>query len=201
MKTNPLKSLPLIAALAALTSCDTVNVSSWTDPAFIGRPVGKTMILGVAESDALSRQYEGLFVERLAELGIDATSLHAALQTTVKVPEDALVAALRENAFSSIIVTRLLSETERQQVITTGYPAHYGSYYGFYAHAYGMSRTSAEIQSFMEYELETNLYDVDTRKLVWTGRKVIYDDRSDMTNMKGIVKGVIKDLRAQGMID
>jgi len=171
------------------------------DPAFEGRTIGKTMALGVAESDSISRQYEALFVERLTELGVDAQSLHALIQKTDPASEEALVAALKEHNYDSILVTRKLSETERQQVVTTGYyPSHYGNYYGYYSHAYSLSYNTATVQSFLEFELETNLYDVKTEKLVWTGRTIVYDDRSDLTNMKGIIKGVIKDLNKKGLL-
>ena len=191
-----------IFTVCLLASCNTVKVHSWMDPQFEGRTIGKTMVLGVAESDSLSRQYEALFVERLAELGVEAKSLHALVQKTDPVSEEALVAALQEHGYDSILVTRQLSETERQQVVTTGhYPSHYGGgYYGYYSHAYTLSYNTATVQSFMEFELETNLYDVKTEKLVWTGRKIVYDDRTDLTNMKGIIKGVIKDLSKKGLL-
>ena len=184
-----------------LASCNTVKVHSWMDPQFEERSIGKTMVLGVAESDSISRQYEALFVESLAEFGVAADSLHALVQKTDPVSEEALVAALQEKGYDSILVTRKLSETERQQVVTTGYyPSHYGSYYGYYSHAYTLSFNTATVQSFLEFELETNLYDVKTKKLVWTGRTVVYDDRSDLTNMKGIIKGVVKDLGKKGLL-
>jgi hypothetical protein len=187
--------------ISLLTSCNTVKVHSWMDPAFEGRTMGKTMILAVGESDSLSLQYEGLFMERLSELGITAESLHASIQPTDQITEEDLVQQLLVHGYASILVTRLLSETERQQVINTGYyPSHYGNYYGYYSHAYTLNYNTATVQSFMEFELETNLYDVKTKKLVWTGRKVIYDDRSDLTNMKGIIKGVVKDLGKKGLL-
>ena len=190
-----------VLTVCLLASCNTVKVRSWTDPEFAGRSAGKTMVLGVAESDSISRQYEAFFVEYLAELGVKADSLHALLQKTDPVSEEALVAALRKHNYDSILVTRQLSETERQQVVTTGYyPSHYGNYYGYYSHAYSLSYNTAYVQSFMEFELETNLYDVKTKKLVWTGRTIVYDDRSDQTNMKGIIKGVVKDLGKQNLL-
>jgi hypothetical protein len=197
------KSILLLASFVTclLASCNTVKVHSWTDPEFAGRSIGKTMVLGVADSDSVSRQYEALFVDHLAESGIKADSLHALLQKTDPVSEEALVAALQKHNYDSILVTRKLSETERQQVVTTGYyPSHYRSYYGYYSHAYTLSYNTAYVQSFLEFELETNLYDVKTQKLVWTGRTIIYDDRSDQTNMKGIIKGVVKDLGKQDLL-
>ncbi len=188
-------------AICLLASCNTVKVRSWTDPEFTDRAIGKTMVLGVADSDSVSRQYEAHFVGHLAASGIKADSLHALLQKTDPVSEEALVAALQKHNYDSILVTRKLSETERQQVVTTGYyPSHYGNYYGYYSHAYSLSYNTASVQSFMEFELETNLYDVKTQKLVWTGRTIVYDDRSDATNMKGIIKGVVKDLQKQDLL-
>ncbi len=190
-----------VFTVCLLASCNTVKVHSWMDPAFEGRRIGKTMVLGVAESDSISRQYEALFVERLTELGVEAKSLHALVQKTDPVSEAALVAALQEHNYDSIIVTRKLSETERQQAVTTGYyPDHYDSYYGYYSYGYALTYNTAYVQSFVEFELETNLYDVKTKKLVWTGRKIVYDDRSDLTNMKGIIKGVVKDLKKKGLL-
>ena len=190
-----------VFTVCLLASCNTVKVHSWMDPAFEGRRIGKTMVLGVAESDSISRQYEALFVERLTELGVEAKSLHALVQKTDPVSEAALVAALQEHHYDSIIVTRKLSETERQQVVTTGhYPSHYGGYYGYYSHAYSLSYNTATVQSFVEFELETNLYDVKTKKLVWTGRKIVYDDHSDLANMKGIIKSIVKDLHKRDLL-
>ncbi len=190
-----------ILTACLLTSCNTVKVRSWTDPAFAGRNIGKTMVMGVAESDTASRQYEAYFVEQLTALGVESASLHALVQKTDPVSEDALVAALRKDHYDSILVTRKLSETERQQVVTMGYyPDYYDSYYGYYSYGYGLTYNSAYVQSFMEFELETNLYDVKTKKLVWTGRTIVYDDRSDQTNMKNIIKGVLKDLGKKGLL-
>ncbi|MEE9368872.1 MAG: hypothetical protein V3V05_08405 [Pontiella sp.] len=190
------------SALCLLSACNTVRIQSWSDPQFDGRSIGKTIVLGVAESDSLSRQYEDLFVSRLLELGVEAGSLHANTQITHKIGKDALDALLKSNNVDTIIVTRTRSETERNQVVTTGYYATpYNNYWGYYDYGYSLSYNTAHVASFMEFELETNVYDVETEKLVWTGRKVVYDDRSDLTNMKGIIKGVIKDLSKKGMID
>ena len=194
----------ILAALMAglLSSCNTVKMESWADPAFANRPIGKTIVLGVAESDTISRQYEDLFVARLLELGVSSSSLHANHKVTDKLDRDALTALLKTNNVDSIIVTRLLSETERNQVVTMGYySTPYNNYWGYYDYGYSLSYNTAEIASFMEFELETNLYDVATEKLVWTGRKVVYDDRSDVKNMQGIIKSVIKDFRKESFID
>jgi hypothetical protein len=171
------------------------------DPQFEGRPAGKTMVLALADSDALCGQYEALFVESLTELGATSASLRANMKVTEKLTKERLVAELQTNGYDSIIVTRVLSEASRDQVVTTGYYATpYNTYWGYYDYGYSLSYQTATVTSMMEFELETNLYDVKSEKLVWTGRKVVYDDRSDLTNMKSVIRSVIKDLGKKGLL-
>ncbi len=58
----------------------------------------------------------------------------------------------------------------------------------------------ASVSSYMEYVLETNVYDVESEELVWSGRKAIFDDRSSIENMKLITSNVIRDLEKRGLL-
>lgn len=191
----------LAAATAFLTACNTAKVQTWTDPAFEDRPLGNTMVLGIGDSNSKIRQYENLFATRLSELGVAAGSLHTTFQVPEKPDREALETILKSNDIDSIIVTRMLSETERNQMVTTGYYStpSYSSYWGYYSHS--ISFYSADISSFREFELETNLYDVESEKLVWSGRMVVYDDRSDLKNMRETIRTVMLELRKNGFID
>jgi len=201
MKKQTYLTLIAVATVGLLTSCFTTKTQSWMNPKFEGRSLGKTMVLGMSVSESLSRQYETLFVEQLTERKIDANSLHSICPKAKTLDEETLVGTLQKNKFKSILVTRLLSEKERQQVVTTGYyPSYYNDYYGYYSHGIGLGYNTAYVQSFVEFELETTLYDVQTKQLVWTGRKIVYDDRTDLTNMKKVVKGVLKDLGKKGLL-
>ena len=183
--------------LAGLTGCFTTKITSWSDPAFENRPIGKTMVLGISETGSTSQRYEGYFVEKLQEQGIDGTSCYSLLQPTDVITEEQLVQYLQEHNYDSILVTRLLDERDHTQVSTTGsYPSHYGDYYGYYS--YGMTQTY--VDNIMEYILETNLYDVKSRKLVWTGQKSVYDTNSEKSNIKEVVGVIIKDLKKKGLL-
>ena len=203
MTTRILSYSALITAAVFLNACNTAKIQTWTDPAFDGRPLGKTMVLGIGESNSRIRQYEDLFALRLFELGVPAGSLHATCKVPEKPDRAELEAMLKTNDVDSIIVTRILSETERNQLVSTGYYSTpiYSSYWGYYSYGYSISFHDAEISNFREFELETNLYDVETEKLVWSGRSVVYDDRSDMKNMRQIIRTVILELRKNGFVD
>ena len=180
-----------------LTACTTSKLTSWSDPAFENRPIGKTMVLGIPEEGSTSQRYEGYFVEKLLEQGIDGTSCHTLMKPTDVISEEQLVQYLQKYGYDSILVTRLMDERDHTQVSSMGsYPSHYGDYYGFYS--YGMSQTY--VDNIMEYILETNLYDVKSRKLVWTGQKSVYDTKSEKSNIKEVVAVIIKDLKKKGLL-
>jgi hypothetical protein len=103
----------------------------------------------------------------------------------------------------TLIITHVLDGTQRDQVVTVGYNAspYNNGYYGYYNYGYTLTANSATVSSFMEYVLETNVYDVESKQLVWSGRKSIFDDRSDMDNMTIIISNVIKDLDKRGLLN
>lgn len=195
MKRHTSVRLIVVGVVGLLTACGTLRVDSWVNPEYPNRPVGKIMVLGVGKTVEISRQYEGLFIDRLTELGIDADSMHRHVNRENMVTEDELVNILKEHACDSIIVTRLISETE-QHYAGGDYPNHYWHYYGFYSSAFE-ART---VESLIEYDLETNLYDVETRSLVWSGRELVYNDRSAQSNMRDVINALIKKLQRENMV-
>jgi len=183
-------------------SCGTVRVNSWMDPSFgKGWKIGKTAVLAIAESDSLRREYEDAFVEGLTLQKATAESLVVLLPKTEKMTKEELVALLKKNGFDSIFITRKVSSTERQQVVDMGYPAYYGDYYNYYSYAFGLSfGGNTQVYNYTEFEMETNLYDVKSQKLVWSARQRVTDDRSSRSNIKGMVNGLLKDLRQKGLL-
>ena len=195
MKRCTSSKLVLIGVVGLLTGCGMLHVDSWVNPEYPSRPVGKIMILGIGKTVEISRQYENLFIDRLTKLGVEADSMHRYVCREDLVTEDEIVEILKEHACDSIIITRLLAEKERHYV-GGGYPDHYWHYYGFYSNAFD-ART---VESLVEYDLETNLYDVETRSLVWSGREVVYSDRPAQSNMKDVIKALLKSLQHANMV-
>lgn len=185
-----------------LVACGTARVNSWMDPSFEkGWKIGKTAVLAIAESDSLRREYEDDFVEGLTAEKITAESLMILLPKTEKMTKEELVDLLKKNGFDSIFITRKVSSTERQQVVDLGYPTYYGDYYNYYSYAFGLSfGGNTQVYNYTEFEMETNLYDVKSQKLVWSARQRVTDDRSSRSNIRRMVNGLLKDLRQKGLL-
>lgn len=185
-----------------LSSCSTLRIQSWSDPAVSERPIGKVMVVGVAQSATTCRMFENHFVEELQQEGIIAVSGHDLIQPTEKITEAQIEEALVDGAFDSILITRLAGEQSQSQYVQTGYqsgfPSYYNHYHGYYA--YSSISPVGYVDTVTEYQLETNLFDVQSGKMVWGGVKSVYDTSSRSSNIKKMVKTVIRDLNRKKLL-
>lgn len=171
------------------------------NPGYINRPPGKVLVVGVAQSDDLRRQYEDHFVERLAAAGVEGVTSYATIPQPERISEEDIDKAVSELGADSVIVTRVISEVDRAQY-TPGMsmPTAYYDYYDYYDSAYDYAHTPGYVQNYIEYRLETNLYDVETGDLVWSGRKMITDQQSTERTIKSVISATIGDLRKKGLL-
>jgi hypothetical protein len=199
---NARKVMAVGAGLAALAGCSTLKIQSWSDPAVSERPIGKVMVVGVAQSATTSRMFENHFVEQLQQEGITAFSGHDLIQPTEKITEAQIEAALVDGAFDSILITRLAGEQSQSQYVQTGYqsafPSYYNHYHGYYA--YSVVSPVGYVDTVTEYQLETNLFDVTSGKMIWGGVKSVDDASSRTANIRKVVTTVIRDLKRKKLL-
>ena len=185
-----------------LSACSTLMDRGQINPEFNHRKIGKTMILGLAVNDSMSLQYEMLFTQHLTPHGVSAQSLHALVPNTDTLSREELVEILKKQNVDSILVTRILSEEEQSQVvIDRDYnAANYGSHYDHSRKSFTPNYNAPTEETLLKFELETNLYDVKTQQIVWSGKKTVYDDRSNISNMKKVIHSVVRDLKKNDLL-
>ena len=88
-----------------------------------------------------------------------------------------------------------LHRKEEKEVYTRGGSAH-GGYYGYYSRhsARGYATTSRT------FRLETNLYDVKTEELIWSGQSKTLSKDSKYQIINDVIKIVINDLQNNKLI-
>lgn len=192
------KILPVLAAVLTaglLTSCSTLEMQTWSDPDVPDRQLGPSIVLGVAASDNMRRSYEDMFANRLKEVGANVVASYSVLPDEDKLDEAEVRAAIKKAGVESVIVTRVVDERDKTQYVPA---VSHGGYYGYYSYGYNFS--SGHAYNYTETHLETNVYDVETEKLVWAGRMVVTDHKSDKKNMKDVVAGQVKEWQKAGML-
>jgi len=193
----------LAAALLAACGTTTKIPNAWRNPAHEGAPYQKVFVIGVGENDTNRRLFEDRFAATLSSKGGVASPSYGALPHSERLTEAQIRGAIQGGGYDGVVVTRLLGVEEKTEYVpprTYTVPRHYGGYYGYYGtswdtvHEPGYSTTRTIVR------LETNLYDVGTGELAWSGQSETFNPDSLTDIIESATKAVAKRLGKERLI-
>jgi len=200
----------LLVAFLAGCGGSTKLVRSWTTPDFKAGTVKKVFVLGVAQDQGLRREYEDNFVATLAKRGFGAGAGYSVFPDLEQIHKDRAGAAIRMDGYSHVLVTRVVNIEERETYVSPstvsvgvgygGYPGWYGGWYPYMSTGYGYVTSPGYVTVSKVVTLETNLYDVQSEKLVWSGMTETWVDGSSDKQIGKVIETVVWDLRAKGVL-
>jgi hypothetical protein len=163
-------------ALVTLASCgaNTQLTSAWSEPRAAGGTFQKIAVLGIAPTDAGRRLYEDTFVRELQRYGVQGVPTYTVF-TGDKIDKEAGAAKLREMGCDGVVVTRIVDKQTVQTYYPPTYtmvappPSYYGGWYGYYNMGYSYASSPGYTTTSQDVRIETNLYDLQSDKLAWTG--------------------------------
>ena len=199
-----LRSLSILLALAALVSgCQSTSIrSAWFDTDFAGPPFRKVMVVGDVGTTAGARTFEDDFAAKLRAAGVDAIASHTVKLEDPNVTEASFVAAVTGSGAQGLLLVRLLGVDTRTQVTTTMVPG--GMAWGRSPWGGPASRSMVAVPQVRQYELaavETKLYDVKTRQLVWAATTSTFNPGSLARETPAFAELIIGQLAARGVIE
>ncbi len=208
MTTRPTPILCVSAALLAaalLAACGTTTKipNAWRNPAHEGAPYQKIFVIGVGENDTNRRLFEDRFAAALSGKGGVASPSYGALPHSERLTEAQIRGAIQGGSFDGVVVTRLLGVEEKTEYVpprTYTVPRHYGGYYGYYGSSWDVVHEPGYYQTHTIVRLETNLYDVGTGELVWSGQSETFNPSSLTDIIDSVTKAVAKRLRKESLI-
>jgi hypothetical protein len=160
--------------LAALGACSapTQLTSDWADPNLGSHAYKKIVVVGITPRAAGRRAYEDAFVSELQARGVEAIPSYT-FGGTGQMDKDAAIAKLKEVGADGVLVTRLVDKETVQNYYPPTYSsvpsAYYGGWYGYYSTGYSYMYSPGYVEENKVYRVETNLYNVDSDKLAWSG--------------------------------
>ena len=181
-----------------LTGCSQTKVTSvWVDPEYQGDGIDNVFVVGVSKDGGVRRIFEDEFVALFKQKGVIATSSYRVVPDEDLQNEKMLDIKVRESGSDTILMTRVIDIRKDTQYIPPDYvyapPAHYyGGWHGYYNRAYMVSPGYT-----VEYEtamLETNLYDLETDKLIWSARSDAPTDGKVGKHIKDFSRSIINQL-------
>ncbi len=205
------RSVAVSAALAltALAACaPTVKMlSSWKAPTFQEGSVKKVLVLGIAPDSALRRQFEDVFAAEFRARKVDSVPGYPWFPEPRTVAKDAAAEKVKAEHVSHVVVTRIVDKKSVQEyhppVVMTagvGYPGYYGSWGSYWSVGYSTAVSPGYISNKDVVCLETNVYEVATGAMVWTGMTETWVEGEPHQNVDAVIRRVVYELRQARII-
>jgi hypothetical protein len=192
----------LAALVAVLTlSCGGTQITkSSIDRNRVGKPVSDILVIVVADKPENRATFERKFVEHLQAAGVEAVSSTEAIPMPpdLKLEKDVILKAVAKYETDAVIVTFLAGIEEKDTNVNTG--RVYQGYYDYYGFAYGYVNDTGFYRGVTTVKLRTNLYDVKTEKLIWSGESKSTDVGSVGQLTNEVIPLVVAELQKNNLI-
>ena len=189
-----------IATLIASCASTTTLVNQWRASDYRGGPFGNILVIGISDQEGTRRTFEDVLSDKLRERGVAAVPGHRQLPSTGKADEQTLLEAVRDSAADGVLMTRVVGvDTETRY--TPGYIGMWPGpgFYGYYASAWAYE--PPRLEQYKIVTLESNLWDMQTKSLVWSGTARIFQPGEVHKEIVELARVIIAALEQNGLIE
>ncbi len=182
-------------------SCAGTRMSqTWVDETRRGKPVSDVLVIVVADKAKNREAFEHKFVQQLKAAGVEAVSSADVIPMPrdLKLEKDVILQAVAKYGNDAVIISHLTG-LDKKEVFTRTGPI-YGGYYNYYGYTFDTVHDRGFYSEIATVRLETNLYDVKTEKLLWSGQSQTEDVQSINKLIDEVIALVIKDLQKNKLL-
>lgn len=191
----------LACASLLLAACASTSLqSAWFDTTYQGGAFKRVLVVGVGTNVANRRVFEDIFSQKLSASGTQGIPGYRFLPDDARTNEPAWDAGVARSGADALLLVRLLGVDTKTQVSTTMVtgPGFYGPYYGGW---WGPSMVAVpEVTQYDIANVETSVFDVKTRRLVWAATTQTFNPSSVAQETPGFADLIIKQLAARALI-
>jgi hypothetical protein len=199
MKKILIVSVGILMTLLMVSCASTKFTGTWVDENYSGGPIKSIMVVGVAENPRNRKIFEAAMAKQFEQNGVNAVPSEVALGGQEINKDNLIEAATKENV-EAVLVTRVVGVDKEQvyyppTVYTVPDPYYY-RWDTYYPRMYDYVDSPGYMATYEYVNLETNVYDLTERKLIWSAASETFDP----TNVNKVVEELAKKLvrRMQG---
>lgn len=202
MKGNHLKWFGFMLILAVLNmSCAGTSITpTYVDDTYTGK-VSNFLVITVIGSKLHQQYFENEFVSQLKSIGVDAVSSAEVMEmpSDLILTKEMILDAISQHHNDAVIITQLIDK-ENTDLYRSGSP--YNGFYDYYRAGYRyVNGPGYKTSSKTTLVLETNLFDVKTEKLIWSGITETLDrNPGDSEIVPDVVKALVDRLKESPLI-
>jgi hypothetical protein len=213
MKTQQRLILFLGLTLILVSCSPTTQLrKSWSDPSLAKNPVEpfKKVLIMVNSKNEVNRKAAE---DQLVSLIRNGNAIQSyAYVTPADTSQKELVERLIKDGFDGAITMRVKAVVQTKTKTTSNPGTSYSSWYGYgpYGYSYGVSYNvgprednstgNVDLNSFKDYIIETNIYSLEKKMLLWSGVTASMSAKKIDPAMTGIVNTIRKELKKKGFL-
>jgi hypothetical protein len=212
-KKGKLISVTAALCLSVVASCSLTNLNAvWMDPQHQGGKLKNVLVVGGSTNQVVRRIFEDEFTARLKTRGTNAIPSYSIFPSENTLDKDAIESKSRELGIDSMLIARVVDTKTKRELTPTPYNNYYrGTYFYDWPNRYSRFHSGSvsaryydDRRYYSEYEvvnLETNLYDTHTGKLIWSGLSDTVVGGSSDLEVSSIVEVIMKKLSENQLIN
>lgn len=199
---NQTKMALIVLVASLLAACaSTVALNTWKDKGYDNFTLKKVLVVTGLQRNADNRLLEDALVMHLKENGVQAIAGYTVFKGSgVPAKEQVIKYAVR-NQVDSVLVSRITGENTDaiyHPSIAYAAPYAYYSYWdSYYPHIYDRAGFAGK---YKYYYLESNIYAVNDKSLVWTGVTEAMDPKNMTKEIKVFANEIVSAIKKSALI-
>ncbi|MFD2111900.1 hypothetical protein [Thiorhodococcus fuscus] len=190
--------------LITTASCSTGQVNSvWSDTSRPAAPYRSLVVFGLTSSTKVRQAMEDNFASALESRGVDTHPSHHLIQNSSLRYMTRVRRAIRMSGAKGVVVSHLIAEEAASSAPPprlSAIPDHYSSLKDYFKRTYRAVCAPDYYAGYRTLRLESNLYDAESEKLVWSGRSRQLDPESEETTIGEVIATLVSQMAADGFL-
>jgi len=197
----------LITALAVLTSAGcgpTTNLTGmWEEPTLQKAEFVKVLVIGMSDNEGRRRAFESEMVAQFEKKKVKAVASIQFMPLDAEMNDENFHEYFGTMGIDAVLVSRLVG-VDQKVSYSPGYTyavphGYYNGFYGYYNTSWGVVSSPGYLSTYEVANVETNLYRVADKQLVWSGVSETFDHSDAMDGIRSFSRSVVPQLVKKGM--
>lgn len=194
----------ILLSLASCSGAKTDIIGEWEDEEYQKGNIDKVLILGIFNQDRplLRRNFEDGMSKAFNDGGVTASPSMDHMPYDEVIDSTTFEKYFENLEMDAVVVSRLVGlEQNRDYKAGYLYTIPYNNYYGFYGYYYAgiqYANASGYLSQNVVVVLETNIYETNDKKLIWSGISETVDPDKASDVIKSFGSELVSKLSRQG---
>lgn len=206
-----LKILLILLTPLLIIGCgpSTVITATWKSPASATKKYNRIMVAALTSNTIAKETVEN-------EIAMVLSNSATVLKSITEFPPDItnsdtnkviILNKVKDTNVDAILTVSLINKETESRYIPGRSPydplgySYYNSFWGYYSYIYPFAYNQGYYIQERTYFIETNLYDVETEKLVWSAQSKTYNPEDLKTFSKEFANIIVSRLKKDGILN